>query len=553
VNPTKVLTKQTPGVCLGFFDTSWGFMFLQSKMAPTFKRLNTPRIIFPFLFLVCLIFYANSFHNEFLLDDHLVLFGPGGVAHKSFADLFTNYQGDFYRPIGHIFLWLSYQLFGSDPFGYHFANFLFFYVIGLLFFHITQKLTNDRPLAFLTALLYLVHPINSMLVNYITASVITTFVFMLQCSLICFIYYMIKPRRWLYCLSLFLFLLALASHEMSMIFPVFIFCALFLIYDFGAKRSLWFSSPYFGMSFAYFLFRLKFYSLAGSVKAMSLILPKFTVYVATVVDLIGWYIGKLIAPFNIIFLWNQGISTHFVMGKLVAVVGVVAAIMYLIFVSWKKGIKAFALSIFMLGFIPVGVASFTYYPSVTPIIEPHWFYFSSIGFFIILAKCFLSLKEKTNFNLFLILVVVVVGAWGLLLRENNTKWQTQETYCRYWTSLNDKNLTAHYGLGKALMEKGDFTQAIRYFRNGITVTGIYNPMILADMGYAEFRSGNDKNALHYFNLVLELDPHYAPTHYYLSQYYLSKDDYRSAKESIQSAIAFYPENRAYHQLSSLQK
>jgi tetratricopeptide (TPR) repeat protein len=512
--------------------------------------LDNPRGVFLALFLFCLLLYGNSFQNEFLLDDDLALSGPRGVARQSLTEMFTYGQGDFYRPVGHVFLWLCSQAFGVNYAGYHAANFFFFYTVGALFFHLTEQLTKDRRAAFLTAVLYLAHPINAMQVNYITASVITTFVFLQQGSLIFFLYCLKSLRKEPYILSVICFVLALFAHEMSLIFPAFIFCAALFIGHRPVRESLALSAPYAGLSLAYFLFRLNYFSLGGTVGAASLVIPRMTAYTATTAELVGWYVSKLFVPSNIIFIWNQDMAADFRVTKAIAGITIAMVTPAVIFFLRKKGVKALAVSIFVLGLIPVGVAGFTYYPKTTAIIEPHWFYFSSIGFFMTLAYCFLSVRERFGSRVFVILLILVLSVWGYLVREQNKQWRDQETYCRYWLSLNRKNLTPYYGLGKALLKKGEFQQAIQYFREGITTTTIYNPMILADMGYAEWRAGHNENAMHYFTLVLKLDPQYAQTHYYLSQYYLSQNDYQPAIESLQRAVALYPRNEDYSQLLS---
>jgi len=66
--------------------------------------------------------------------------------------------------------------------GYHLLNLALFGVIVVLFFELIGRWTNNTSIAFWASLLYAVHPINSMLVNYITASVISTHVIALQLS-----------------------------------------------------------------------------------------------------------------------------------------------------------------------------------------------------------------------------------------------------------------------------------------------------------------------------------------------------------------------------------
>ena len=195
--------------------------------------------------------YSNSFSNDFLLDDHVVLFGEQGVVNKTVGTLFTGQQHLFYRPVGHLFLMLCSRVLGAEPVGYHVANLLLFFVIGVLFFRITDLLFHDRKLALLAALLYCIHPINSMLVNYVTANIISTFVITLQISFLLSLKYCQTKNKFLYGTSLFFFVLALFSHEMAMVFPAYIFCAQFFVSKDSFKQVVVYTLPYAIISAAY--------------------------------------------------------------------------------------------------------------------------------------------------------------------------------------------------------------------------------------------------------------------------------------------------------------
>ena len=51
---------------------------------------------------VCFTAYSNSLHNDFMVDDHIVLFGETGVQQRPFLALFSGSVIGFYRPVGHI-------------------------------------------------------------------------------------------------------------------------------------------------------------------------------------------------------------------------------------------------------------------------------------------------------------------------------------------------------------------------------------------------------------------------------------------------------------------
>lgn len=195
-------------------------------------------------------------------------------------------------------------------------------------------------------------------------------------------------------------------------------------------------------------------------------------------------------------------------------------------------------------------ASFAYFPASEPIVEPHWFYFSSIGFFLIVAKAILELKEKINFRLWAVFLFCLLMGSFVLLRENNTRWKNQETYCRYWLSLNQKNMTPFYGLGKSLLGKGDYKQAIIYFERGLQSVNYVNAFILADLGYAEFLLGEEERAKQYYAAALRADPYYSVVYHYLGQFYLQKERYELAEAAYLKAIHLYAKDKRYYKYLS---
>ena len=54
---------------------------------------------------------------------------------------------------------------------YHLLNLFLFALMSLLIYLVIGKVAANYHLAFLTGLFYLVHPINGILVNYISASI----------------------------------------------------------------------------------------------------------------------------------------------------------------------------------------------------------------------------------------------------------------------------------------------------------------------------------------------------------------------------------------------
>lgn len=446
---------------------------LQSKQAaPHWKT-----IFFPILFIaaICTFGYSNSMGNAFMLDDHLLLTGEHGVANRTLASLFSQRQTDFYRPFGHIFLLCCQRLFGGNASSYHVANLFLFITIGFCFFHITYHLFHNLRLAYLTAALYCLHPINSMLINYITANIISTFVLFQQLSLLAFLHFRRTAKKRGVALSCLFYVAALLSHEMSLMFPAYIFCTVFFL-DAGDKvfkKSLLLSLPYVFLAAAYLGFRMIFFSLHSTIQNAMAIMPEWQAFGYSIARLIGWYLSKLVIPKDILFVWTLMLpeDPKLFLGALCLIIAV-PGIFYLIFFRLKKGLIAFSLAFFLAGLTPLPWSAFAYFPKIQPFIEPHWFYFSSYGFYLLFAHCWLQLKQHVRPSFWMTLTAALLLSYSLLLLNLNTRWNNQETYCRYWISLNKGDFTPYYGLWHAMKLQGKDAEAKYFYTEGIRIQTI---------------------------------------------------------------------------------
>lgn len=530
------------------------FNIYKNKIRPALIQAETLPynnwLIIILLFLICFSGYSNSLNNGFLIDDNVVLFGEKGIANKTFFSLFSAKQDIFYRPIGHVFLFFCYKIFPQDPLYYHCANLALFTLICFLFYKITFELSKNTNLALLTSVLYALHPINNFLVNYVTANIISTFLIFTQLSFLFAIkgFDIDKNKPSCILLSLFFFILALLSHEMSIILPIYI---LFMIYFTKNKpilKSLKFIIPYLFLIAIYLLIKVKFFQFSKNINVVffifknhpGAILPEF---VPSILNLIYWYLSKLLIPYNFIFLLTKDIVRTPSISVLIQLSIIFIILYYFIFIRWKKGFKAFALATFSFGFLPCIFASYTHYPNTKPMIEPHWFYFSSYGLFLIVASWLLEFRKQANkFGTFSILLILI--SYLSLLLISNIKWRDQETYCKYWISIDPSHMTPWYCIGTSKMEQGLYEEAILYFEKSLELGDFPTGFITNKLGYISFLLGDSLKAEQFYFLSFKHE-HYAETHYYMGLLLLQRGNYWAAKQAFDKAMEMSPKNKKF--------
>jgi len=127
-----------------------------------------------------LIVYAGAFHGDFHYDDSLtILENP----HLSDWHTFIGHLDHMVRPILYATFLVDRSLYGPDPSGYHLLNLVLHLSSGLLIYRIlTSAVADGRSFVpFWTSLLFLIHPIATETVTYISgrASGLMTFFYLL--------------------------------------------------------------------------------------------------------------------------------------------------------------------------------------------------------------------------------------------------------------------------------------------------------------------------------------------------------------------------------------
>ena len=144
----------------------------------------------------------------------------------------------YYRPLAHIVPAICYSLFGEHFWQYHLFNLILFVLASFLIYLCVYRISKDDMLAFLVSALYIIHPINGIVVNYITASVFALQVIFISASILSVLGSIDRQdNRFLYYASLLLMVLALLCHETSIMTPFYLGTVLVMTKCLDLKES----------------------------------------------------------------------------------------------------------------------------------------------------------------------------------------------------------------------------------------------------------------------------------------------------------------------------
>ena len=276
--------------------------------------------------------YAGSFRNGFVLDDVLLLSpavkNPGLIARHFIPD-----PGSFcYRPMVQAALTVDYALFGPNPWGYHAANCVLLALGAFLFYVLLFSLFKDFSLAFLAALFFLAHPLNSIEVNHIsTVNMLLQTIWML--GALCFL--TTPYGRWI--IAPALFVLAVLCHESAMVLPLAAAAMLYSARPQTLKQIFLCTWPLWAVLALYFLFRMRYASLnAGLFDHFGQFQMGVPQYLASLTELMLWYGKKLIFPSGIVFTWGLPVVRTYVWAWCLLLGVFTGGVLYLFFYSVGK-------------------------------------------------------------------------------------------------------------------------------------------------------------------------------------------------------------------------
>ena len=403
------------------------------------------------IFLLCTFCYSNSLSNGFMMDDYVLL---PAVKSLKWGAILTSCLNGFYRPVGAGLIKLIYSLLGSNSIGYHIVNLFLFFIICMLFLFIARWLfinsatyfPSENSLvrggwgAFISVLFYCVHPINNMIVNYKTASMLAISVICMQISFMTFLIYIENRKKICYSLSIFFYFCSIFSHEICSILPIYLFMAAYYLRGQRTKGVLSLFWPY--LLCFIFCTSIVLHFSCRLIWWWGIFKIPFGIYLVTLSKLFQWYIFKLFFPHDLLFVWDVPITGDHMLVRyawLIFFIGFLAGV-YFLFTKLRKLFEIFCLTFFVVGFIPICIAAFTYVALLhTAFIEPHWFYFSSLGIFMLWANFIIFLGRSWNPWPRAIMLCGLILILVIMTRQSNTVWKNNETYCKYWIKLNHYN------------------------------------------------------------------------------------------------------------------
>lgn len=185
-----------------------------------------PWRIFLLIASLCWLLYANSLGNAFVFDDMYTVVNNELVRNFSLS-AFLN---EWYRPLRDLSLAFDHWLWGLNPSGFRLTNIMIHSANSCLVYLLALNLAKQPQAAFLAALVFATHPVQTDAVAYISGRRDVLFAFFYLLSLYAFIRYQQTQRPVMAIGSLVAFAFSLLTKEMAVTLPLIV-----LLWDFYTR------------------------------------------------------------------------------------------------------------------------------------------------------------------------------------------------------------------------------------------------------------------------------------------------------------------------------
>jgi tetratricopeptide (TPR) repeat protein len=501
---------------------------------------------------IALLLYANSLNNPFIWDDHYLITENHFVkSGKYIAELFTHHlyystagASNFYRPLQTLLLSIDYSLWKANPFGYHITNIAFHIFCAFAVYLLIVALFKHRMIATMVGLLFLVHPANSTVVNYISSRADSQATLFVVLSLYLFLRSWAGQRAAFYMAgSLICFVLGLLSKELAIILPFLLLVIKPLVAQ--PPRLYWKRAlPFFAVLIAYGALRLTVldFSVAGTGTP-----PALSIRLLTTAESFTRLMGILIVPLQIHIEKRLAYSAGLFEPSTFFSVMLIGALLFSVYAMRRRSAMAsFGFAWFFMALLPMA--------NIMPInatIADHWLYLPSCGFFLGIIGMLTYIKrrlsdtaQRTVKSLGLGTFALIIGVFAVLTFRQNTIWKDPLRFYELAIRYNPQSFRAHNEIGVICMnEERDYDRAIREFRQAIAINGQFD-QAYDNLGVAYDHKGNLREAVAQHKKAIAINPYNAKTYNNMGNAFNKMGRFDEAIGAYKKALRLNPDYKA---------
>jgi protein O-mannosyl-transferase len=440
--------------------------------------------------------------DTFLARDNPFIKSPVLICEAFRHHLLLDSLSMHYRPVQNLSYMIDYFIWNTDPYGFHLSNVLWHVGSGVLLFALLQQLLPSligavspaNPVAgsmraasfssvtaFFLALIWVVHPVHSAAVDYISGRADSLAFFFASAAWLLFLSARRRAnvivRSTCYLLAGFSLLLALCSRESACMWVI-----VFLFHLFAFEKN--------------FSRRAKFLALGGCLAVVAIYaglrqLPErrpgpnptngwsAPVRAVLMMRALGDYGQLMIFPSNLHMErtivntegtqsnrdWRRTIeSDYLTVAGLLVLSGLIAGIALR---GRARSLRIFGAAWFLLAYLPISNIV-----DLNATVAEHWLYLPSVGFLLFVAGCLIELPRPGR-KFAIAMACLIVFSLSARSYVRSSDWVTNEVFYIRTLAAGGGSVRVVLNLGQVYSAKGQYARAEALFRRALRLCPSY--------------------------------------------------------------------------------
>jgi tetratricopeptide (TPR) repeat protein len=459
--------------------------------------------------------------------------------------------GNYYRPLFLVWLRVNYALFQMRPLGWHVTTVLLHLLVTWLVYLVVRQMTQRPSLAWLTALIFGVHPIHHEVVAWVSGSTESLFTVFFLSAFLAYSHSRERRRTLWMALSCGFYALALLSKETAIVLPVLAFTHCWIAGRSDAapeasefacrfRRAAASVAAYIPVALIYLALRYKILSgfshplRNASASAWLLTLPSIVFFYIK-----NWFYPIRLSEFYDLFYQVRPNFAHVILPALAVLAIAVAVWIFRGRLGFRDAGYAAAWIV-----IPLLPAMDTFVFRVDELVHDRYFYLPSLGAALLIAMLIEAIAKKGarvfGQPLRLVVTALVLAVVLALCTVRATRyWVGDYTLFTRAHEIAPRNFRAQENLGAALILRGEIDQGQAMLEDAFQKwPGEWE--VAFNLGRVQYFKKQYAKAEEYTRQAFALNPNYPDSYVLLGQIQLRGNHPHEALESMRRAVELNP-------------
>ena len=489
--------------------------------------------------------YANSLSGAFVFDDtkqivrNPALRSWGNVLRGFTTDFWSFERGTltkdvpppYYRPLFTAYLTLNYKLFGLWEPGWHLVSLLVHTGATVAVFFLVRRLSSDRVIATLAALVFGLHPAHVESVSWISGIPDPLAALFYVPALIWYVRYRTEGNNKFLIASVIAYGLSALCKETPLVLPsVFIVWELtrtrprISILRYGGEifRAL---IPYGAMAGAYLTLRFAVLGRISWQHPFMAQVPDSAIWM-TVPYFFVSYLRHLVAPFYLSLMYGTSFVATAGDPRFLLPLALTATLAILLWVYRKKVSPWIwtALALMVAPLLPVLNLRVFHYEYM---LQDRYLYLPSIGFCYLIAILLVQLSRRHK-QLATAVAVLIIVAFGAGTFAQNQVWHDAVALWQRAIYHSPNSWSAHYNLGLAYLNLNRNQAAVAELLEASKLNP-REPTVLNNLALARGATGDTLGAIAILREALKMDPTLIEAHNNLGTFLFERKQFVDAR------------------------